>query len=300
MIEAASAPFGPSQVERMSFPQTRYTLIERIAAADDGRDWGEFLRDYWGPVCRFARRAGSLSAEDAEDAAAQTFEVLVRNRLLAHWVLRRSAKLRTLLCAVVRNVLSNRGRVEAGRARLLREHGGRLDDRGAFPLLTTLDAPADQVDAFHAAWVDELLQQAVDKLLADYHREGAGDSFRVLYGRICEAMTMPEIAQALGLAVSQAENAFKHARKSLSQRLEDLVRDHVRRYCLPDEVEGEFAAEWTQLGQYLKKHGGLEAAVRRAYEGTGPALQRKQSDIFKDALLNRMAEWLRPPGSPDA
>jgi hypothetical protein len=103
-----------SPVEPMSFPQTRHTLIQRIADAGDGRDWGEFLADYWGPVCRFARRAGALTQDDAEDAAAQTFEVLVRNRLLAHWVLKRSAKLRTLLCAVVRNVLSNRGRGGAG------------------------------------------------------------------------------------------------------------------------------------------------------------------------------------------
>ena len=273
----------------MSFPQTRHTLIQRIAAAGDGRDWGEFLNDYWGPVCRFARRAGSLTADDAEDAAAQTFEVLVRNRLLAHWVLRRSAKLRTLLCAVVRNVLSNRGRVEAGRARLLRDHGGRLDDRGALPLVTSLDAPADQVDAFHAAWVEELLQQAVDGLLSDYHREGKGDHFRVLYGRLCDGMTMAEIAAALGVAVSQAENAFKHARKGLAQRLEELVRDHVRRYCPADDMEGEFAAEWGQLGAYLKEHGGLEEAVRRAHEGHDATPRKKQ----KTAALTRMAEALR-------
>jgi DNA-directed RNA polymerase specialized sigma24 family protein len=274
----------------MSFPQTRHTLIQRIADASDGRDWGEFLADYWGPVCRFARRAGCLTPEDAEDVAAQTFEVLVRNQLLAHWVLKRSAKLRTLLCAVVRNVLSNRGRVEAGRARLLREHGGRLDDRGAFPLVASLDAPADQVDAFHAAWVEELVQQAVERLLADYHREGKGDAFRVLYGRLCDGMTMAEIALALDLTISQAENAFKHARKSLGQRLEELVRGHVGRYCPADAVEGEFAAEWGQLGEYLKKHGGLEEAVRRAHEGCDRDARKKQRTIAMNSVLSRTAE----------
>src|SRR5437879_4084689 len=39
----------------MSFPQTRPTLIERLAAAGEERDWQEFLTDYWGPICRFAR-----------------------------------------------------------------------------------------------------------------------------------------------------------------------------------------------------------------------------------------------------
>ena len=100
----------------------------------------------------------------------------------------------------------------------MRDHGGRLDDRGALPLVTALNAPAEQVDAFHAAWVEELLQQAVEAILAHYHAEGKGDFFRVLYGRLCDAMTMPEIAKALGVTVGQAENAFKHARKSLAQR----------------------------------------------------------------------------------
>jgi DNA-directed RNA polymerase specialized sigma24 family protein len=276
----------------MSFPQTRHTLIQRIASAGDDRDWGEFLNDYWGPICRFARRSGILTFDDAEDVAAQTFEVLVRNRLLSEWVVRRSAKLRTLLCTVVRNVLSNRARVQGGRARLLRDHGGRLDDRGALPLVTSLDAPAEQVDAFHAAWVEELLQQAVAALLSHYHQEGKGDFFRVLYGRLCDAMTMAEIAQALALTTTQAENAFKHAKKCLARRLEDLVRDYVQRYGNPKDVEGEFAAEWGRLGEYLIKHGGLEEAVRRAYEGLPPASQRQPGASSINAALARMSEWL--------
>jgi len=284
----------------MSFPQTRHTLIQRIAGAGDEGDWRQFFADYWGPICRFARRGGSLTPDDAEDVASQTFEALVRNRLLTQWVLTRSAKLRTLLCAVVRNVLSNRARVLAGRARLLRDHGGRLDDRGALPLVTSLDAPAEQVDAFYAAWVEDLLQQAVEALCAHYHREGKGDFFRVLYGRLCDAMTTSEIARDLDITVSQAENAFKDARKRLARRLEDLVRDHVGRYCAPEDVEGQFTAEWGQLGEYLKSHGGLEGAVRRAYEGLPTAPRAKHLSASMRAALTRVAEWLRRPDSPNA
>ena len=64
-------------------------------------------------------------------------------------------------------MLSNRARVLAGRARLLRDHGGRLDDRGGLPLVASLDAPAEEVDAFYAAWVEELLQQAVERSSPD-------------------------------------------------------------------------------------------------------------------------------------
>ena len=188
--------------------------------------------------------------------------------------------------------------VLAGRARLLRDHGGRLDNRGALPLVASLDAPAEQVDAFYAAWVEELLQQAVETLCVYYHREGKGDFFRVLYGRLCDAMTMPEIARDLDITVSQAENAFKDARKRLARRLEDLVREHVGRYGAPEDVEGQFTAEWGQLGDYLKSRGGLEGAVRQAHEGLPAAPRAKQLSASMQAALTRAAEWLRRPESP--
>jgi DNA-directed RNA polymerase specialized sigma24 family protein len=95
----------------MAFPETRLTLIQRIASTGDDADWRQFLGDYWGPVCRFAAQRGSLGLADAEDVASLTFEALIANQLLPRWVINRSAKLRTLLCTVTRNVMSNRARV---------------------------------------------------------------------------------------------------------------------------------------------------------------------------------------------
>src|SRR5215471_14741399 len=139
----------------MAFPQTRLTLIERLAGGGAESDWREFLRDYWGPVCRFARFRGNLKSEDAEDVASETLEAIVKNGLLARWSANRSAKLRTLICAVVVNVLSNRARVAIGRKRVVREHGGQLDryfDQGT---LSADDESAESNDAFYAAWADD-------------------------------------------------------------------------------------------------------------------------------------------------
>ena len=99
----------------MSFPETRLTFIERLASGDSQDDWRDFLRDYWGPVCRFALRSGAGNLADAEDVASQTFEVLWENRLLVRWVSNRSARLRSLLCRVVRKNLANRGRTRENR-----------------------------------------------------------------------------------------------------------------------------------------------------------------------------------------
>lgn len=256
----------------MSFPQTRHTLIERIAHGGDERDWEQFLADYWGPICRFARRMGAPTWEDAEDAASQTLAALLQNRLLARWVVTRSARLRTLLCTVVRNVLANRAQVELGRARLLHEHG-----RLALP--ATLDATAEQEDAFYAAWVEELVCRAVDNLLRQMHQEGRGDHFRILHGRICEEMTFPEIARALNLTVGQAEAAYKQARLRLARLLEELLRVHMSRYCPQEEVATEFTAEWSRLGQHLQTHGELETVVRRSFDGRVPARPSSLHDL---------------------
>src|ERR1035437_11123351 len=88
----------------MSFPQTHLTLVQRLASGSTEDDWQSFLKDYWGPICRFSMRWGARNLDDAEDVAAETFEVLWEQRLLVRWVSNRSAKLRTLLCTVVRNI----------------------------------------------------------------------------------------------------------------------------------------------------------------------------------------------------
>src|SRR4051794_24474589 len=106
----------------MRFPQTRLSVIQKIATSGDESAWRSFVADYWGPLCRFALRGDRLSLTDAEEVASETFLVLVKNRLLARWIDQPAARLRTLLCAVVRNILANRGRKEAGRSDAARDH----------------------------------------------------------------------------------------------------------------------------------------------------------------------------------
>jgi RNA polymerase sigma factor (sigma-70 family) len=239
--------------QTMAFPQTRHTLIERLAHGGNERDWRDFLVDYWGPVCRFALRRGNGRLEEAEDVAAQTFEVILRNNLLGRWAASRQAKLRTLLCSVVCKTQANWFRAE-------KHHGALLEE-----LEETLGAADSDQDAFYAAWVDDLLRTCLHNLAVDYHREGKGDYFRVLYGRLCEEMSIAEAAAALEISPSAVDNYYRHVRQRLSEKLESAVRSHVYRYTPADDAEAEFAVEWGRLGAYLKENGGVEEAVRRAH-----------------------------------
>ncbi len=241
----------------MGFPQTRLTLVQRLASGGTEADWRQFLRDYWGAIVRFSLHWGALSLQDAEDVASEVFGALLEDRLLVRWASHRQAKLRTLLCAVVRNVLSNRYRTQRTRDRLLSELTERLGSPGR--------QGHDGADAFYAAWVGDLVQRSVESLAREYYREKKGDYVRVLYSRLCERLTVAQVAHALEIKPSAVVNYFRHARQRLSKKLENLVRGHVECYCPPHEVEPEFKLEWRRMGLHLAECGGLEAAVRRAY-----------------------------------
>ncbi|MCE9545065.1 MAG: sigma-70 family RNA polymerase sigma factor [Planctomycetia bacterium] len=280
----------------MTFPETRQTLIRRLATASSEHDWGEFLSDYWGPICRFAARRASLSEADAEDVASQTFAALLSGELLVRWQTNRAAKLRTLLCTVVRNVLSNQTRVQSGRERLLKQHAEQAASDGPLPVATTLETSEEQIDAFYAAWVEDLLARSVDKLRDEYHAAGKGDYFRVLYGRVCEEMSVPEISAALGLKPTDVENYYKAAKKRLAETLKDSLRAHTARYCDEAEMADEFQAEWAALGNFVEAHGGLERAVHRSYAEQSPAsAPQKRSTAFSDTLI-RYRQQARPGG----
>ena len=269
----------------MSFPETRLTLVQRLASGGSEDDWRSFLGDYWGPVCRFALRWGAPNLDDAEDVASQTFEGLWENRLLVRWVSNRSAKLRTLLCTVVRNVLSNRNRVRTGRDRLWRDMAQRIDQLAL--------EQSQHVDAFYAAWVEDVIQQTVESLATEYYRKNQGDYVRVLYGRLCQQLTIAQVADALEIKPSAVDNYFRHARGRLAEKLEQLLRRQVGRYCPAEQLQEEFAREWQQFGQYLAEHGGLEEAVWRAYELLDPVQSKKHNGLRLAKAADRLTSIMR-------
>jgi len=276
----------------MAFPQTRLTLVQRLAADGSGTgdnvdDWAQFLKDYWGPVCRFALRFGARNLDDAEDVASQTFEAIWENRLLVRWVSNRSAKLRTLLCRVVRNILSNRNRVRANRRRL-------ADDLAAH-FRNAEQAADEHTDAFYAAWVEDVIQRAVESLAAEYYAAGKGDYVRVLYGRLCQQQTIAQVAEALQVKPSAVDNYFRHARKRLAEKLQELVRRQVQNCCESAEVEEEFALEWGRMGSHLADSGGLEKAVRRAYDLLDPVAAQEDRGIRLTRALTRMTSIIQAP-----
>jgi RNA polymerase sigma factor (sigma-70 family) len=267
-----------------------------VATKGDERDWYQFLSDYWMPVCRFAQRRGQLGIEDAEDAAADTFEAILRNQLLQRWVLARSSKLRTLLCAVVRQVLSNRARVQKGRRRLLKKHIHELRRRTDVLTIKGPDEGAEEADEFFAAWVESILLQVLESLMQEYRSKGRVEYFRVLHSRVCERMTAAQISKLVGIKIDDVQNYYRAARKRLTSVLKKLVREHVHRYCGAQDLDAEFDSEWCRIARYLTEHGGLEhaiAEVHEAFELTQIASRRTQVVTSTACRLAREVPKLR-------
>ena len=271
----------------MGFPDTRLTLIQRLASNGREEDWARFMKDYWGPVCRLAMRWGAPELHDAEDVASQTFEALLRNRLLVRWASNRSAKLRTLLCRVVRNILSNRHRAKVNWDRLVRElaeitEAEESDRTGE-----------EQIKAFYAAWAEDAVGRAVESLAAEYYHQGKGDYIRVLYGRLCQDLTIAEVAEALETPPATVDHWYRHVKQALAQKLEQVVRRHAYRYCSGEEAEEEFTLEWNRLGQYMADCGGLEESVRKAYELIDPVATTRRGDTSLTRAVTRLTSIIR-------
>jgi len=246
----------------MTFPETRLTLIQRLASGPTEEDWHQFVRDYWGPIRRFALRHGARNVAEADEVVAETFETLWEAKLLVRWVANRAARLRTLLCAVAWRIATTRLRAEARHQQAIRQWA----QQAALPESL---AP-DQADLFYRAWAEDLLQKTVELVAREYYQRNGGDHVRVLYSRLCEGLSVAETARLLELNYSEVVLYYRHARQRLSERIQQVLRNHVLRYCAAEEVQSEFDEEWQRLADFLERHGGLEEAVRAAYEAWNP------------------------------
>ena len=120
------------------------------------------------------------------------------------------------------------------------------------------------------------MSRTLESVAAAYYREAKGDYVRVLYSRLCQGVSIAAMAAELDITPSSVNNYFRHARQRLADTLETLVRRQVQRYSAPEASEREFQDEWQKLGSYLTEHGGLEDAVRRAYEIMDPVATQKE------------------------
>jgi RNA polymerase sigma factor (sigma-70 family) len=200
----------------------------------------ELCRIYWYPLYAFVRSRG-FSPEDAQDLTQGFFL-----RFLEHKALRQvsplKGKFRSFLVASLQNYLLN----EADRARCLKR-GGNLE---IVPLDTKLAearyqlGPVDSLSAekiFDARWAMTLLDQAMDRLSAEYASQGKTTTFETLKPLLDPlnskgALSYEQAASALQISVGSVKMLIHRLRKQYASVLREEV---ARTVCESGEIDEE-------------------------------------------------------------
>ncbi len=229
MPDAPPSPFQP----------TRWSLIQRVqVGGDDGaRALGELCEAYWLPLFGWARRSGA-SPQDAEDLVQGFFCDVVRKDIFSKADLAKG-RLRTLLLTAFRRFQHD-------------QWDKTITQRRASGPTVSFDAAAGEEwyqaeagtatpDAFYdRQWALTVLEQAMQRLGAEYTKRGKGADFAQLrryltdtddadYG--ADATALGVSAGAVRVAVHRMRERFGHA---LREEVAGLLKDG-------SDVDGELA-----------------------------------------------------------
>lgn len=220
------------------FSPTLWTIV--LKARDRSRDaLSELIILYWKPVYFFIRRRGH-DVDGAKDLCQDFFAELLGRDVLKS-VAPEKGRFRTFLLTVLKRFLINRSE----KARALKRGGGRaavsLDFADAERVFTAFASRQETPErAFERQWAVDTLQRALDALRAELEPA----LFEALKPHLAgEGPAYAETAKALGMSVTQLNNALHRARKRYRELLRREVAagmDDLSR--VDDELRGLFDA----------------------------------------------------------
>ena len=230
-----------SQDHPRIFPVTQWTLVVAAGATPSPESAAALERlcaAYWYPLYAYVRRCGH-SPCDAEDLTQEFFARLLEH----HWIARADRELgrfRSFLLTAMKRFLAN----EWAKAQTLKRGGGvRL-----VPL--QLDAaetrysrePADTStpeQVYERQWALLLLESVLERLRANYTRDGKGVLFETL-GACLSGSREAQPYAALATQLGMTEGAVKMAVCRLRERYRECLKEEIRQtVASPTEVDGE-------------------------------------------------------------
>ncbi|MGA3267456.1 MAG: sigma-70 family RNA polymerase sigma factor [Verrucomicrobiota bacterium] len=235
----AAPPWGKAASQPV-FATTHWSIV--LQAGDDGAPQAgdalaKLCQIYWRPLYAYARRRGH-SPPDAEDLTQGFFAWLLERNWLKRADQERG-RFRSFLLTSFSNFLAN----EWDKARTQKRGGGRIVSLECNDA-ETRDAwePADNLtpeQIFDRRWALALLDQVMNRLNAEFVRDGQDEMFEALKPCLLgERAAQPYAALASGLGMS--EGSVKVAVYRLRQRYRQLLRDEIgNTVATPEEVEDE-------------------------------------------------------------
>jgi RNA polymerase sigma-70 factor (ECF subfamily) len=233
-------PAGDQPGQRFVFATTHWSVVLAAGRSDipQARDALEKLcQTYWYPLYAYVRRRG-YSPADAEDLTQQFFAWLLERDWLGGADQQRG-RFRSFLLTSFSNFLAN----EWDKARTQKRGGGRVVSlqRDEAEIRCTRE-PVDNLtpeQSYEWRWALTLLDQVMNRLSAEFARDGKAELFEVLKPCLLGERTAQPYA-ALASKLAMTEGSMKVAVYRLRQRYRQLLRDEIANtVATPEEVEEE-------------------------------------------------------------
>jgi RNA polymerase sigma-70 factor (ECF subfamily) len=235
--EAANlnTPAGNGQGHSDVFPSTHWSVV--LAAGRSQAEpqmaeaaLAELCQVYWAPLYGFVRSRGH-TVHDAQDLTQSFFAYVLEHKVYAR-VDRRRGRFRSFLLASLKNFLAD----AADRERTLKRGGAQIflplhEERAqeAEALFQTHSGMSNEDRLFDRSWAEALVAAALERLLADYKREGKEQLFNELRMFVAGGAEPPPTYAELGLRLGIAESTLRSHVTRLRARYREALRAEVRR-----------------------------------------------------------------------
>jgi RNA polymerase sigma factor (sigma-70 family) len=232
------------------FPLTRFSVVQATISGDTAirhTAWEALIRSYWKPVYRYIRIRWQADADDAQDLTQEFFAGAMDRGFFSRFDPAR-ARFRTYLRVCLHGFVANqrkaaRRKKRGGDYRVLR-----LDFAGAEGELRELQlaADSDPDEFFRQESIRSLFALAVESLRVRYVAAGRDVQFALFerYDLVApeqrERPTYQQLADSLGLTVTQVTNQLAAVRREFRRAVLDQLRE-------VSGTEAEFRTEAIEL-----------------------------------------------------
>jgi RNA polymerase sigma factor (sigma-70 family) len=234
-----------------AFVTTHWSVVLRAGLADTTRArvaLGRLCQTYWYPLYAYVRRRGH-SAHDAQDLTQEFFTRLLERHSLASATPERG-RFRSFILTAMNNFLVNewskaRAKKRGGDCQTFSMDLAAAEER--FDLEPADNSTPDKL--FEKQWALALLNEVLNRLEAEYQREGKNELFAALKQTLMgsrESQPYEELAARLDMS----EGAIKVAVHRLRKHYRELIRVEIAgTLARPQDIDEEMRHLFSALAQ---------------------------------------------------
>jgi RNA polymerase sigma factor (sigma-70 family) len=237
-----------------TFPSTHWSVVFAAGKSEAEPQMAEaalaeLCQGYWAPLYGFVRSRGN-TVHDAQDLTQSFFAYVLEHKVYAR-ANRQKGRFRSFLLASLKHFLAD----AADRERTLKRGGGQIflplheeQAQEAESLFQTHSGMSNEDRLFDRSWAEALVATVLERLSADYRREGKEQLFSELRVFVAGGAEPPRPYAELAHRLGMAESTIRSQVTRLRARYREALRAEVRRTV---DSEAQVDQELRELLQVL-------------------------------------------------